>query len=101
MIFSFLEKVDFIRRVFLTGGETFLYNDLNQLLTYLLDKKEYISRKCGCISVITNGTLLPSNETVRLLKENDFFVFISDYMSVKAIETNKITGMYKSVLQPD
>lgn len=91
--FSFLQKVDFVRRVFFTGGEIFLYNDLNQLLTYLFKEKEYISQKCGRISIFTNGMLLPANETVRLLKENDFFVFISDYMAVKAIEKNRMTEL--------
>jgi hypothetical protein len=92
---SFLDKVDFVRRVFLTGGESFLYKDLEKLLSYMIDKNDIISKKCGIVTIITNGTVMPSEQVVDLIKKNNIFVLISDYLAVKAIKRNKMTQLVR------
>lgn len=56
--------VDFIGNLSVSGGESFLYKDLGKLLSRL-DAIENITS----LQVFTNGTLVPSEELVRLMRE--------------------------------
>ena len=66
--------VDFIVQVNLLGGEPFLYEQIDELLSWLAG-----SDKVGRFLVVTNGTVIPKDSTCRLLADGKFYVQIDDY----------------------
>ncbi|MCR5674239.1 MAG: radical SAM protein [Lachnospiraceae bacterium] len=56
------------------GGEPFLYSDLDRLLVYLGDHESLSS-----VTIATNGLIHPKESTLRLLKQYDVMVRISNY----------------------
>ena len=66
--------VDFIYDLLITGGETFLHPDLDQIIRACAG-----SGKTGSVSMITNGTVLPDAKTLAALRETKATVKISRY----------------------
>ncbi len=56
------------------GGEPFLYPHLKEMLEYLIHQKKVLG-----IMLITNSTIIPSEDIVDLLKNPKIMVEISDY----------------------
>lgn len=69
-----LSIVDRVHRLIIMGGETFLYPDLNQLISHVLQKDQV-----GMIHFFTNGTIIPGAETRRLLQNERILVSISAF----------------------
>lgn len=69
-----LEKVDYIYQISILGGEPFLNQDLNEILTYCCECK-----KIGSIILVTNGTIYPEEKVLKALKNNKIRVGISWY----------------------
>lgn len=80
-VFSY---VDGIIKVELIGGEPFLYRDLPIIINKLL------SKKINQIEITTNGTLMPSDELIRLLKDKRIFVQISDYGEINSKRSQEL-----------
>lgn len=73
---SLMETVDFIRFVYVTGGEPLLcQEELPQLLRHLYTYRE----RYGVCELITNGTLLPTNALLEAVKETGTFFRVSNY----------------------
>jgi hypothetical protein len=70
------DKVDEISTFALLGGEPLLYPDLDDLILYI--NKKYGNR-IGRIEIITNGTIVPKRESLKIYKEKKVFFRISDY----------------------
>ncbi len=90
-IFAVVDEID---ELGLTGGEALLNKDLSEILTYTLKYKDRIKR----LSLITNGTILPIQKVVDVLKNgwSDKLTFhISDYGEL----SNKITEVEKIIQQ--
>ena len=88
----FLSKVDFIRRVFVTGGEAFLHPDIDSLLRCFIESNE-CKEKCGSICIITNGTVIPNSNTISLLKQANMGVLISDYKHWNPTKKYRVTEL--------
>lgn len=71
--FSF---VDYVSEFAIVGGEPFLYKELEIYIQYLGEK--YGSR-IGNIQVITNGSVLPSQQLLKAMRASRVEVRISDY----------------------
>lgn len=69
-------KVDFIGNYTLTGGEPLLSRDLVEMVRYL--GKNYRAQ-IGSFKIITNGTVIPSQELLELMRQYEMAVDISDY----------------------
>lgn len=74
----FFESVDFVYEYTLLGGEPFLHKDLKEIISYLGD--EYGGR-IGQINLISNGTIVPDDDVIQIMKRNNVSVHISDYTS--------------------
>lgn len=72
----FFGVVDFVMDMNIVGGEPFLYHNLEEYISYI--GKNYRS-KIGYLGVITNGTIIPKDSTLRLMREYDIGISISDY----------------------
>ena len=77
------DSVDSIQKLRLLGGEPLLYPNIIELIKYTL-KNDKIKN----VIIVTNGTLILSNELIELLKNNKCGVYISDYgiISIKKDE---------------
>ncbi|MCZ9940318.1 hypothetical protein OFR41_13640 [Brachyspira hyodysenteriae] len=66
---------DYVFNFVFLGGEPFIYKELLQLLEYISKYKKHI----GEVSIVTNGTILPNNDILNIVKENDIHIQISNY----------------------
>ena len=69
-----LEVVKEINILQLAGGESLLYPQINEILEYTLNKDEVKT-----VHFVTNGTIIPSEETLKLLRNPKILIYISDY----------------------
>jgi MoaA/NifB/PqqE/SkfB family radical SAM enzyme len=73
---SFFDKVDFVVRVTILGGEPFMYGQLPALLDHICSNHR---NKYGTLGILTNGTILPNLDTLQAIKRYRADVSISDY----------------------
>lgn len=72
----FFESVDYVYEYTLLGGEPFLHKDIADIISYL--GSQY-GEKIGRINLISNGTIVPDDEVIDVLKDFHVTVHISDY----------------------
>jgi len=82
---NLLSSVDYIYALILTGGEAFLYPDLDKIIRLCAD-----SGKIGDISVQSNGTIVPGTKVLAALKEAKVLVKISHYPSALQPDVEKV-----------
>lgn len=70
------QKVDYIYKLKLLGGEGLLYPHLIEYIDYLYD---HYKEKIGTIRIGTNGTILPSPDILDMCRRNQVTLDISDY----------------------
>ena len=68
--------VDYLLDLDVVGGEPFLYRNLNEFIRYI---GENYRNRIGYIGFITNGMIVPEEETLELLSKYAMDVSISDY----------------------
>lgn len=72
----FFGAVEMIFRFQITGGEPLLYPHLAELLDYIdRNYRDKIIR----LEMVTNGTVVPSDELCEILAEKKVFLFLDDY----------------------
>lgn len=74
----FFNCFDYVSAINLLGGEPFLHNQITELIDYI---GENYSNKLRYITIITNGTIMPSTEQIEIIKKYNVIVNISDYTS--------------------
>lgn len=79
-----LSYVDEIINVEVIGGEPFVYRQLPELLQYVCD-----SPKIKFVEITSNGTILPPEEILDLLKNPKVCVLLSDYGKVNSKKANR------------
>lgn len=85
---ALLECVNKIDVFKIIGGEPFLNKDLNVLLTYLFEGEYFY--KIGRIRIMTNGTVIPSEETLRIMEKYKEKIYV--YVTVYGEKSKKIIG---------
>lgn len=73
---SYFRCVDFVLDMNIVGGEPFLYKELDEILSWY---GEYYRDKIGYLGIITNGTIIPKESTLEIIKKYNISVSISDY----------------------
>ena len=68
--------VDYLLDLDVVGGEPFLYRNINEFIRYI---GENYRNRIGYIGFITNGMIVPEEETLELLSKYAMDVSISDY----------------------
>lgn len=79
----FFDSVDYVYEYTLLGGEPFLHADLKEILCYL--SKQYGNR-VGKINLISNGTVIPSDEILNIMKQNNMMITVSNYTHIVPYE---------------
>lgn len=83
----FFNAVDLIYRFQITGGEPLLYPHLREVIEYIHDNyKEKILR----LEIVTNGTVMPTDEQCKLFNEKKVHVFLDDYRNALKDKLKKI-----------
>lgn len=78
---TFFDSVDYVYEYTLLGGEPFMHAELEQILSYLM---ENYGNRIGKVNLISNGTMVPRDNVLELMKRYEMTVHISDYtQSVK------------------
>lgn len=72
----FFERIDYVFIFSFLGGEPFLNRELDSMIEFLF--KNY-GKKIGRIEIITNGSLIPEEKVLSVLKKCNVTVRISDY----------------------
>lgn len=73
---SYFKYVDYVLDMDILGGEPLLYRHLDEIILYI---GENYRKQIGYLGLITNGTIVPKDTTIELLKKYDIHVSISDY----------------------
>jgi len=85
---SYFNIVDYVSVFHLVGGEPFLYPNIENVINHIL--KNYIT-KIDKLIITTNGTILPKDSIIKLLKDNDVILSVSDYSDKLEFVKSKIT----------
>lgn len=72
----FFKVVDYVLCYQILGGEAFIHKELKDYIIYLGEK---YSEQIGHIQILTNATIIPDEETLKVLKKYNILVRISDY----------------------
>ncbi|MFG6327699.1 MAG: radical SAM protein [Lachnospiraceae bacterium] len=89
----FLDYMDYIPYLSILGGEPLLHPQLHKLVHYLNGKKA--QEKIVHTDILTNGTLLLSDELIEAIKENPFFWKIS--VSPYGVHSKKQYELFKQL----
>lgn len=84
----FFNKVDYVSVFHLVGGEPFLYPNIENVIRHIL--LNHID-KIDKLIITTNGTVIPKESTLELLKSNDIILSVSNYSDKLPNLKNKIT----------
>jgi len=85
----FFNKVDYVSVFHLVGGEPFLYPHIEDVIRYIVSNYSF---KIDKLIITTNGTILPKQSTLDLLKSSDVILSVSDY-------TDKLENIKVKVLK--
>ena len=72
----FFNAVDKIFRFQVSGGEPMLYSRLKDVMEYV---DEHYRGKIVRLELVTNGTIVPSDELCAYLSQRDIYVYLDDY----------------------
>jgi organic radical activating enzyme len=73
---ALFNSIDLIGRFQITGGEPFLFPELEELIKYI---RGNYGKKIVRFETVTNGTVIPPDGLCSCLKNNGVFVFLDDY----------------------
>ncbi len=73
---AYFKYVDYVLDMDILGGEPLLYRHLDDIILYIGEKYR---KQIGYLGLITNGTIVPKDTTIELLKKYNMHVSISDY----------------------
>jgi organic radical activating enzyme len=85
----FFSKVDYVSVFHLVGGEPFLNPNIEDVIRHVVSN---YTVKIDKLIITTNGTILPKQSTLDLLKNSDVILSISDY-------TDKLENIKTKVLK--
>lgn len=73
---ALFSKADYLVSLFVLGGEPLLHKGLSEILQRICGKYK---DKVGYLQLITNGSILPDESLMRIIKQNDIDIRLSDY----------------------
>lgn len=72
----YFRYVDYVLDMDILGGEPLLYKYIDEIIEYIGDNYR---EQIGYLGLITNGTIIPKNSTMELIRKFNINVSISDY----------------------
>lgn len=96
---NFFKLVDYVEWLSISGGEPLLYHKLPQVLSEL----QHYFNKIGKLEIVTNGTIVPSNDllnTVVSFKKVNFYFFVDNYGKKISTKIDEISAKLKEFQIP-
>jgi MoaA/NifB/PqqE/SkfB family radical SAM enzyme len=92
-----MELIDWTDDILIMGGEPFVHKDLYKIVNSVINDVN-TNGKVGMVKVMTNGTIIPNEDLLRLFSANNVLVGISNYNEksknfiglVRALEKNDV-----------
>lgn len=85
--------VDYVNTIKLLGGEPFLYKNLCNVIDYI---GQHYGRQLGYLELYTNGTIVPNQSLLALMKAEKIKVQVTDY--TKAVDySEKLREMLRKL----
>ena len=72
-------KIDYVIELGLGGGEMFLLKDLDRYISYVMDN---YYNQFEEVQLLTNGTIIPNQNTIETIKRYNLRVYVSGYDTV-------------------
>lgn len=69
-------NIDYVYNFVVLGGEPLIYQNIYDYMRYLVS---HYRKQIGQIRIVTNGTVIMTNEMLELAKNENVFINISDY----------------------
>jgi organic radical activating enzyme len=92
---SYFNLVDYVSIFHLVGGEPFLHPNIKDIIQYILEK---YSDKIDKFIITTNGTVLPREEILEVLKNSNVILSVSNYsnkLEKLKSKVEKVVDTYK------
>jgi organic radical activating enzyme len=92
---SYFNLVDYVSIFHLVGGEPFLHPNIKDIIEYIIEK---YSDKIDKFIITTNGTVLPKEEILEVLKNNNVILSVSNYsnkLEKLKSKVEKVVDTYK------
>jgi len=97
-----MSSIDSVLWFRILGGEPFLHPDLDIIIRHCSSNK-----KIEHVEIVTNGTVLPSKDMMRTLKETKSKIYISNYgyascrkdLLIRELEKNNIPYKFNEILE--
>ena len=92
---SYFNLVDYVSIFHLVGGEPFLHPNIKNIIEYILEK---YSDKIDKFIITTNGTVLPKEEILEILKNNNVILSVSNYsnkLEKLKSKVDRVLGTYQ------
>lgn len=87
LLFKWVDYTDIFQ---ISGGEPLLYQELAKLINYI--GKKYRD-KIASFELVTNGTIIPSDEICMAIRENNVLVYLDNYTSSIPSNLNNREGI--------
>lgn len=91
----YFNLVDYVSIFHLVGGEPFLHPNIKDIIEYILEK---YSDKIDKFIITTNGTVLPKEEILEVLKNNNVILSVSNYsnkLEKLKSKVDRVLGTYQ------
>jgi organic radical activating enzyme len=91
----YFNLVDYVSIFHLVGGEPFLHPNIKDVIEYILEK---YSDKIDKFIITTNGTVLPKEEILEVLKNNNVILSVSNYsnkLEKLKSKVDRVLGTYQ------
>ena len=89
-----IDAVDFISEFRILGGEPFVHPLLPEIIEGCMKKKKF-----DHIEIVTNGTIVPSDYLLNILKKYDVVVYISNYGNIVKNRRRLIDSLVKNEIR--
>lgn len=89
------DVVDYAERFQLSGGEPLMHKDIHEVVKKAVQYKN----KFGMLGIFSNGTIVPSDELIRVINENQKDVHFKFYLSHYGNYSNRINEIEKILIE--
>ena len=83
-LFTLVDDIDILN---ISGGEPFLYRELDRLLHFLAENRNIIKKR---LDIITNGTIIPDEKILCAIKAANASILLDDYGSERSKKAQQL-----------
>jgi len=95
---DFFRYVDYSETIQFSGGETLLHQQLGEMIKHAYENY-VVTGRVEQIHIVTNGTIIPTDEVLQMLKRYNVKVYMSDYRETigKRCRIDKLIKLFETM----